>query len=85
VDKIARILKCGQSVFIWDYPGFGHSKGLATLKNIGSNALSAYDYLIAAGYSPNQIVLYGESLGCGILGSHNSGAVGINYSPLIGS
>lgn len=66
VDKISRLLSCGQSVFIWDYPGFGHSKGLASLKNIAIEAVSAYDYLIGRGYTANQIVLYGESLGAGI-------------------
>jgi pimeloyl-ACP methyl ester carboxylesterase len=66
VDKIARLLDCGQSVFIWDYPGFGHSKGLASLKSIGNCAASAYDCVRAMGYAPDQIVLYGESIGSGI-------------------
>lgn len=65
-EKIARLLKCGQSVFIWDYPGFGHSKGLASLKTIAQEALSAYDFVEGLGYKPEQIVLYGESVGSGI-------------------
>jgi uncharacterized protein len=66
VDKIARLLRCGQSVFIWDYPGFGHSDGLASLKTIAADALSAYDFLVEMGYPPDQIVLYGESVGVGV-------------------
>lgn len=65
-EKIGRILKCGQSVFIWDYPGFGHSKGLASLKTIKDDALAAYDCVAKLGYKTDQIVLYGESVGSGI-------------------
>lgn len=64
--KLSRLLRSGQSVFIWDYPGFGHSKGSASLKSIAGDGAAAYDCLIGLGYSPDQIILYGESLGAGI-------------------
>lgn len=66
IDKVARLLRCGQSVFIWDYPGFGHSAGSPSLKSIAGDAVCAYDCLIGLGYSPDQIILYGESVGSGI-------------------
>ncbi|MGH9550748.1 MAG: alpha/beta hydrolase, partial [Terriglobales bacterium] len=66
VLKVKRLLRCGQSVLIWDYPGFGHSSGTATLKNIAHDAVSVYDYLTGLGYSQDQIVLYGESVGSGV-------------------
>jgi Hydrolases of the alpha/beta superfamily len=66
IHKVANLLRCGQSVLIWDYPGFGNSKGHSSLKTIGDEAVSVYDSLISLGYKPNQVVLYGESLGAGI-------------------
>lgn len=65
IHKVSKLLRCGQSVLIWDYPGFGNSKGHASLKTIGDEAVSVYDALISMGYKPNQVVLYGESLGAG--------------------
>ncbi|HEY9774224.1 MAG TPA: alpha/beta hydrolase [Planktothrix sp.] len=66
VNKIAPLLACHQSVFIWDYAGFGHSKGLATRATIANDANDAYEALIHQGYKPEQIILYGESLGTGV-------------------
>lgn len=66
VHKVAMLLRCGQSVLIWDYPGFGDSEGLASLKTIGNEAVTVYDSLIDMGYKPNQVILYGESLGAGV-------------------
>lgn len=64
--KIESILACKNSVFIWDYHGFGVSGGTAGLNGVASDVVAAYDYLISRGYKPEQIVLYGESLGCGV-------------------
>lgn len=66
VHKVASLLRCGQSVLIWDYPGFGISKGHPSLRTIGNEAVSVYDSLVSMGCEPNQIVLYGESLGAGV-------------------
>lgn len=61
------ILKTGSSMFVYDYRGFGRSKGSPSVDGVIDDACSAYDYLIEnKGCSPQNIVLYGESLGAAI-------------------
>lgn len=61
---IEALLKMGASVLVFDYSGYGKSTGLPDLKYICANASSAYDYLTKEkNIKPEQIVLYGESLG----------------------
>lgn len=60
-------LRAGSSVFIYDYRGFGRSKGLPYLKGICDDGCAAFDYLVEhEGVSPENIINYGESLGCGV-------------------
>ena len=60
------IIGTGQSVFMYDYEGYGESQGEAKLNNLIPDATSAYDYLTGnLGYKENQIILYGESIGTG--------------------
>lgn len=67
VGIAAYLLMAGTSVFLYDYRGFGESQGEASLKNLVPDAHSAYDYLISKmHYKPEQIILYGESIGCGV-------------------
>ncbi len=60
------LLQTGVSVFIFDYRGFGEAKGRATVSSLLEDGLAAYDAAIALGYSADQIVLYGESLGASV-------------------
>ncbi len=67
VGIAAYLLLSGTSVFLYDYRGFGESQGEASLKNLVPDARCAYDYLInGMHYKPEQIILYGESIGCGV-------------------
>ena len=70
LNLAAYLTATGQSVFMYDYEGFGSSTGSASLANLVPDALSAYDYLTTKeGYKPDQIILYGESIGTGVTGS----------------
>ena len=57
--------KSGYEVWMMDYPGFGKSTGKLREKDLYSYALQFYK-LARATYKPNQIVIYGKSIGTGI-------------------
>ena len=64
---IQALLKSGLSVFIYDYSGYGKSKGSPDLSGVTNDAQAAYDYLVQEKQlSPDHIILYGESLGAAI-------------------
>jgi fermentation-respiration switch protein FrsA (DUF1100 family) len=54
------------SMLIFDYPGYGISDGEPTEQGCYDAAESAYDWLRAKGFKPEQIIIYGESLGGGV-------------------
>jgi fermentation-respiration switch protein FrsA (DUF1100 family) len=57
----------GQSVLIFDYPGFGKSGGAPTEAGCYEAADAAYQWLVReAKMPPERILLYGESLGGGV-------------------
>jgi fermentation-respiration switch protein FrsA (DUF1100 family) len=61
------IVATGQSVFLYDYQGYGESQGEAKLVNLIPDGLCTFDYLVGPlGYKPDQVILYGESIGCGV-------------------
>lgn len=61
------ILPCGSAVLLYDYRGYGKSTGQARLANLVDDGLSAYDYALAAlGFTPDQIINFGESIGTGV-------------------
>ncbi|MBX9691767.1 MAG: alpha/beta hydrolase [Cyanobacteria bacterium] len=68
VTKLKHVLEAGEvSVFVYDYQGFGKSTGKPSVANVISDAKAAYDYVLShTEYKPEQIILYGESLGTGI-------------------
>lgn len=75
----------GTGVFIIDYRGFGRSEGWPTERGLYRDADAAYDYLIASGYEPGQIVIYGESLGSAVaadLAARRPGAALILECPI---
>lgn len=63
---LAAILgKCGASVLLYDYRGYGESSGEANCQNLFADGLNAYDYAVdKLGYKADDIILYGESIGC---------------------
>ncbi|HEX6100299.1 MAG TPA: alpha/beta fold hydrolase [Thermoanaerobaculia bacterium] len=60
-EMCAELAKRGISVFIFDYRGFGRSGGRVSENGTFDDSLAAYDYV--HGNTPNDIVLYGESIG----------------------
>lgn len=61
------LIQSGSSVLLYDYRGYGKSEGKVSLPGLQEDAVAAYDYAVnKLGYKPNQIVLYGESIGGGI-------------------
>jgi uncharacterized protein len=59
------ILDLGYDLFMFDYEGFGESKGEANYKRLGNDALSAYEYVHKT-MGKSHIVLYGMSMGTGV-------------------
>lgn len=65
VEKLRRLAGLGVNVFIFDYAGYGRSEGRPSEKATYRDTLAAYAYLVETrGTAPDDIVLYGESLGC---------------------
>lgn len=57
------------ALFLFDYRGYGRSEGTTTLDTLKQDGDAAYLYLRQLGYQPNQIIVWGESLG-GIVATH---------------
>ncbi|HTB05881.1 MAG TPA: alpha/beta hydrolase [Bacteroidia bacterium] len=53
-------------MLIIDYRGYGKSTGSFSESGFYLDAVASYDYLVAAGYDPDDIIIYGRSLGTGI-------------------
>ncbi|MCL4401190.1 MAG: alpha/beta hydrolase [Acidobacteria bacterium] len=49
-----------------DYRGYGRSEGQPSESGLYRDADTAYQYLLDAGYTPEQIVVYGQSLGSAV-------------------
>jgi fermentation-respiration switch protein FrsA (DUF1100 family) len=60
------IVAAGSSVLLLDYRGYGKSEGTPSEKGLQQDAEAAYDWIVAAGYAPKQIVIHGESLGTAV-------------------
>jgi len=67
LDKISIFHKLGLNTFIFDYRGYGKSKGTPNEKGLYIDAEAVYKYLLNELKIPqNKIILYGESLGTAI-------------------
>lgn len=65
LEKISLLHKMGVNIFIFDYRGYGRSKGRPSEGGIYLDVKAAYDYLVnERKIKPEHIILYGESLGC---------------------
>ena len=61
------LLDTNNSVFVYDYQGYGRSQGSPSVRRICEDALAAFDWLVKEEKIEAQdIVLYGESLGAGV-------------------
>jgi len=63
IEKIRFFHDLGCNVFIFDYRGYGKSKGRPSENGVYSDVQAAYDYLLSRGIKPEQIIGYGESIG----------------------
>lgn len=64
-SKVSALNKLGYSVLIFDYSGYGKSEGVPTEQNCydDTSIMTAY---LRQSYDPQDIILYGESLGAPI-------------------
>ena len=61
--KLLPFVEQGYGVFLGEYRGFGGVEGKINQANLGADAISAVKYLQSLGYSNQDLVLYGMSLG----------------------
>ena len=67
LHNIRELLKNGFQVFIFDYRGYGKSKGSPSRKRVFLDGLAAYDCLRnRLGIPADRIVLFGRSLGAAV-------------------
>ena len=67
LDKILLLHNLGLNIFIIDYRGYGLSQGRPSEKGLYLDAKAAYGYLVETRrILPEQIMLYGESLGTAV-------------------
>jgi fermentation-respiration switch protein FrsA (DUF1100 family) len=65
--KLQILNKLNLSVLIYDYRGYGRSKGSPDEEGIYLDAETVYDYLVnKKGVSPESIIAFGESLGAAV-------------------
>lgn len=65
-SKLAELSKMGHSVLIFDYSGFGQSRGVPSEQMCYANADMFVSLLLRKGYKKDSIIPYGESLGAAI-------------------
>lgn len=64
-QTMATYQQAGFGVALLSWRGYGNSSGHPTEAGLITDAQTAYDWLIAQGVAPDQIILAGESLGTG--------------------
>ena len=64
-EKLLELNKIGYSVLIFDYSGFGRSKGVPNEQMCYHNAAMYMDFLLTK-FPKENIILYGESLGAAV-------------------
>jgi fermentation-respiration switch protein FrsA (DUF1100 family) len=65
-DRFAAYQAQGFGVLFLSYRGYGASTGSPSERGLVSDAYAAYDWLMARGLKPQEIMLVGESLGAGV-------------------
>ena len=64
--KFTPLINAGYNVLFLEYRGYGGNPGNPTEIGLRHDAQAAINHLTSIGFRPEQTVLYGESLGCGI-------------------
>jgi fermentation-respiration switch protein FrsA (DUF1100 family) len=67
VPRYGFLTAAGIGVFLMEYRGYGGNPGKPSEDAITADARSVLDYLGTRGVTAERIVLYGESLGCGVV------------------
>jgi hypothetical protein len=68
LEKISIFHNLGLNIFIFDYRGYGESKGRPSEKGLYLDLNCVYDYLVNQRKIPSKkIILYGESLGSAVV------------------
>jgi fermentation-respiration switch protein FrsA (DUF1100 family) len=65
-ERIRRYMARGVGVYMMTYRGYGGSTGSPSEANNVADGKLAYDSLVADGVKPEDIIVYGESLGSGV-------------------
>lgn len=65
-DRIRKYLNRGRGMFMMAYRGYSGSTGSPTEADNVADAKLAYDALLREGVRPDDIIIYGESLGTGV-------------------
>ena len=65
-DNLSKIIKLGHSVLIFDYNGYGRSRGIPNEQLCYSNAYTFVEFLLKKGYKKDNIIPYGEDIGSAV-------------------
>ena len=61
--NISKFLDLGHSILVFDYNGYGKSRGIPNEQMCYSNAYTYMEYLLKVGYKKSNIIPYGEDIG----------------------
>lgn len=64
--KLIELLKMGHSILIFDYSGYGRSRGVPDEQLCYANADTFVQFLLRQGYKRDKIIPYGESMGAAV-------------------
>jgi pimeloyl-ACP methyl ester carboxylesterase len=65
-ERVKRFVRDGYGLLMLSFRGYGLSSGRPSEKNNVADAFMAYDFLRRRNVSPQDIIVYGESLGSGV-------------------
>lgn len=63
LDIADTLLETGVNVLLFDYRGYGRSRGRPTEEGTYRDAVAAHAWLVERGFAPTNIIAFGESLG----------------------
>ncbi|HEU4684261.1 MAG TPA: alpha/beta hydrolase [Nitrospira sp.] len=69
LDNMRRLVRSGFSLFIFDYRGYGRSRGRPSEEGLYDDAGLAYEYLTGTRrIRPERLIIFGRSLGAAVAG-----------------
>ncbi|HSN04601.1 MAG TPA: alpha/beta fold hydrolase [Nitrospira sp.] len=69
LENLRELFRLGLSVFLFDYRGYGRSRGKPSEEGLYQDAVGAYDYLTRTRMiRPDRLILFGRSLGAAVAG-----------------